>query len=109
MDDLSFHSAVLVQLGELVKAQHETTRSVATSMAEAVKPLMALAADIAVLKERTEHLHTPLNCPLRQDLTGLSKEMHHLEIREAWRSGAWAMIGGVVVLVGNRLWEMAFQ
>ena len=69
MDENEFHAAVLAQMGELVKAQNETTRSVASSMAEAVKPLVSVAANIAVLKERTKELHTPLNCPLRVDLS----------------------------------------
>ena len=101
MDENEFHIAVITQLGEMVKAQHDTTRAVAASIAEAMKPLVALAADIAVLNERTKELHTPLNCPLRGDLSMLEKVVQSIQLREAWRSGAYAAIGGIIVLIGQ--------
>ena len=56
--------------------------------------------DLARLSAQVQHLHTPGDCPLRLDLKTLDERVRAIQLREAWRSGIWAVIGGFVALGG---------
>lgn len=59
-----------------------------------------IRADIADLAVRISKLHTPLDCPLRRDIELIDERVRRMQLREAWRSGVWATIGGLVALGG---------